>query len=113
MFMTMIAVNIHEAKAKFSEYLEAAANGERVVICKRNRPIVELRAVEQTRVEPRPVGPGRHRFAVPDAFFNPMPDEFLEAFESGVVYPEIGGQAGRVAEPAASPYGSSSKRKRR
>ena len=30
----MIKVNIHEAKAKLSEYLEAASRGERVVICK-------------------------------------------------------------------------------
>ena len=30
--MTMIMVNIHEAKAKLSEYLEAVARGERVMI---------------------------------------------------------------------------------
>ena len=111
--MTMITVNINEAKAKLSEYLDAAANGERIVICKRNRPIAELRAVEQTRAEPRPVGPGRHRFAVPDAFFDPMPDDFLEAFESGAIDPEVAGHVRRVAEPAGSAHGPSPKRKRR
>ena len=111
--MTMIMININEAKAKFSEYLEAAANGERVVICKRNHPVAEIRAVEQARTTPRPVGPGRHRFAVPDAFFDPMPDEFLDAFELGVVYPDVTPHGSRVAEPSPPPYGASSKRKRR
>ena len=54
--MTMIVVNIHEAKAKLSEYLDKVAAGERVVICKRNHPVAELRAVEQKRTEPRPLG---------------------------------------------------------
>jgi len=112
MFMTMIVINVNEAKAKFSEYLEAAARGERVVICKRNRPVAEMRAVEQARTEPRPVGPGRHRFTVPDAFFDPMPDEFLDAFDAGAVYPETQPREGRAAE-SSSAFRSSSKRKRR
>lgn len=113
MFVTMIAININEAKAKFSEYLEAAVNGERVVICKRNRPVAEIRAVEQLRTEPRPIGPGRHRFTVPDGFFDPMPDEFLEAFDSGAVYPEMNPVEERVAESPSPTYRPSSKRKRR
>ena len=54
--MTMIVINIHEAKAKLSEYLDAVASGERVIICNRNRPVAELRAVEQQRTAPRPLG---------------------------------------------------------
>ena len=57
--MTMIVVNIFEAKAKLSEYLDMAAQGERVLICKRNRPVVELHAVQSARTDaaarrPRP-----------------------------------------------------------
>jgi prevent-host-death family protein len=85
--MTMIVVNIHEVKAKLSEYLEAVAKGERVLICKRNQPVAELRAVEQKRTEPRLIGGGPYHFEVPDSFFEPMPDEFLDAFESGPVFP--------------------------
>ena len=44
-FMTMIMVNIFEAKAKLSEFIEATAQGERVLICKRNVPVAELRPV--------------------------------------------------------------------
>jgi prevent-host-death family protein len=79
--MTMIVVNIFEAKAKLSEYLDMAAHGERVLICKRNRPVAELHAVESARTAPRPVGLGRGRMAVPPAFFDPLPEELLQAFE--------------------------------
>lgn len=86
----MIMVNIHEAKAKLSEYLEAAARGERVLICKRNRPIAELRAVEAKRTEPRPIGLAKGQVTLPRSFFAPMPDEWLDAFYNGEVFPDRG-----------------------
>jgi prevent-host-death family protein len=73
--VTMIMVNIHEAKAKLSEYLEAVARGERVMICKRNRPVAELRAVEPESVTERPVGLAKGHVTIPPSFFEPMPDE--------------------------------------
>jgi prevent-host-death family protein len=76
----MIVVNIHEVKAKLSEYLEAVARGERVMICKRNRPIAELRPVASERTAPRPIGGAKGRFTVPASFFDPLPNELLEAF---------------------------------
>ena len=84
--MTMIVVNIHEAKAKLSEYLDAVANGERVVICKRNQPVAELRAIEQKRTKPRPIG-GAKGIVIPASFFDPMPDEWLDEFDNGPVFP--------------------------
>lgn len=77
----MIITNIHEAKARLSEFLDAAAAGERVMICKRNRPVAELRAVTGVRTEPRPIGGAKGRFAVPASFFDPLPDDDLSAFE--------------------------------
>ena len=107
----MIVVNIHEAKAKLSEYLDAVASGERVMICKRNRPVAELRAVEQQRTEPRPLG-GVKGIVIPPSFFDPMPDDFLDAFESGSVFPKTkGAEASRVAESGPT-YGPPTKRKR-
>ena len=98
--MTMIMINIHEAKAKLSEYLDAVAKGERVLICKRNQPVAELRAVEQKRTEPRTIG-GVAGIVIPPSFFDPMPDEFLDAFESGPVYPQAQSSPSRVAEVPA------------
>ena len=80
----MLVINIFEAKAKLSEYLELAAGGERVLICKRNRPVAELRAVAAPRTEPRPIGGGKGTVTVPDAFFEPLPENDLSGFE-GVV----------------------------
>ena len=99
--MTMIVVNIHEAKAKLSEFLEAVARGERVLICKRNQPVAELRATASQRTEPRPIGGGPHTFKVPNAFFDSLPDDWLADFESGSVYPQIKTRRpSRVAEDA-------------
>ena len=109
--MTMIMVNIHEAKAKLSEFLDAVAAGERVMICKRNQPVAELRAVEQKRTEPRAIG-GAKGIVIPPSFFDPMPDEFLDAFESGPVYPATSAsKSSRVAESRAT-YGARKRPKR-
>jgi len=100
--MTMIVVNIHDAKAKLSEYVDAVAGGEQVVICKRNRPVAELRAVEQKRTEPRPIG-GVKGVTIAPSFFDPMPDGFLDAFESGPIFPEKkAAKSSRVAESRPS-----------
>jgi len=85
--MTMIVVNIFEAKAKLSEYLDMAAQGERVLICKRNRPIVELHAIQSARTTPRPIGLARGRVSVPPSFFEPLPKDVLGAFEGASVLP--------------------------
>ena len=81
-FMVMIRVNVHEAKARLSEYLARAEAGERVVICRRNVPVAELSAV-RPRAEPRPFGLAKGLFDVPDEFFDPLPDELLKKFEDG------------------------------
>jgi prevent-host-death family protein len=109
--MTMIVVNIHEAKARLSEFLDAVAAGERVMICKRNQPVAELRAVEQKRTEPRPLG-GAKGIVIPPSFFDAMPDAFLDAFETGPVYPADGtARPSRVAETRAT-YGAQKRPKR-
>ena len=110
MIMTMIVINVHEAKAKLSEYLDAVSSGERVVICKRNRPVAELRAVDQKRTEPRPIG-GAKGIVIRPSFFDPMPDDWLDAFYNGPIFPEAE-KPSRVAESRAT-YGSPTSRRRR
>lgn len=79
----MCRVNVFEVKAKLSEYLDRAASGERIVICRHNTPVAELRAVEAVRREPRPIGPlpGRPVFDVPPSFFEPLPADELDLWE--------------------------------
>lgn len=82
-YVTMIIVNIAEAKAKLSEYLDAVAAGQHVIICKRNRPVAELRPAEAPRTEARPIGLGKGEVSVPASFFEPLPDDVLDGFEGG------------------------------
>jgi prevent-host-death family protein len=62
--MTLKKVNVHEIEARLSEYLEGVEAGEIVVICRRNRPVAELRAVSGTRTAPRPIGGAKGRLQV-------------------------------------------------
>jgi prevent-host-death family protein len=100
MIMTMIMINIHEAKARLSEFVDAAANGEQVVICRRNQPVAELRPVASARRTPRPVGGPKWNFSVPASFFEPLPDDDLEAFDGA----DPGVRQTRVAERPEAPY---------
>lgn len=104
MFMTMIITNIHEAKARLSEFLDAAAAGERVMICNRNRPVAELRAVAAGRTEPRPIGGAKGRFSVPASFFDALSDDDLAAFEGAAAVEGASRAAERTAryQPARS-----------
>ena len=96
--MTMIMVNIFEVKAKLSEYLEAVSRGERVMICKRNRPIAELRPVDATPAARR-LGTAIGSVTMPPSFFEPLPDDVLDSFEGR---PPKQGRASRVAESRAA-----------
>ncbi len=79
----MLKINIHQAKANLSRYLTAAAAGENVVICKRNVPVAELRALPRASTAPRPIGLARGSFELPPSFFEPLPDEVVHAFSGG------------------------------
>lgn len=76
----MIRVNIAEAKAHLSRYLERVEKGETLVLCRRNVPIAEIRPLPRPPVEPRPVGVDRG-MTVPPSFFAPLPEDLLDAFE--------------------------------
>jgi prevent-host-death family protein len=71
-------VNIHEAKARLSEYLAAVEAGETVVIARRNKPIAKLVPIasEPTKA-PRPMGLARGEFTVHSSFFEPMDESEL------------------------------------
>lgn len=78
--MTMNQINVAEAKARLSHYLDKVGKGETVIICRRNVPIAELRPIPAPLRQPRPVGIDRG-MTIPDSFFDPLPDDLLDAFE--------------------------------
>jgi len=80
-YMTMIRINIHEAKTHLSRYLARLQKGEVILICRRNIPVAELRAVPTARTRKRPLGLARDEFQVPESFFIQLPEEVLQGFE--------------------------------
>lgn len=82
----MINVNINEAKAHLSSCLDKVAEGEKVIICRRNRPIAEIRPLKKAVRKKRPIGlagkefPG---FTVAKTFFEPLPPELINIFSGG------------------------------
>lgn len=62
--MVMNKVNIHQIKARLSEFLELVERGERVLICRRNPPVAGGRSEGSVRVHA--VSPQAARKAVMD-----------------------------------------------
>jgi prevent-host-death family protein len=103
----MIMVNINEAKTKLSEFLDAVGRGERVMICKRNRPVAELRAVDSRAAITRRLGTAIGKVTVSPSFLAPLPDDVLDAFEGS----ESRSLGTRVAEAKAEHRAGKPRRK--
>jgi len=76
----MKKVNLSQAKTQLSALVVRVAEGETVVICRRNVPAAELRPVPKPRRTRRPIGLVKG-FTVPSSFFEPLPEDLLAAFE--------------------------------
>lgn len=81
--MTMIQVNIADAKAHLSEYLDRVQAGETVVICNRNVPVAELRQVPARPPARRTFGGYKGQVRIHPAFFEPLPDDELDLWGGG------------------------------
>lgn len=102
-YLVMEKVNVFELKARLSEFLARIEQGERILICRRNRPIAEIRAVD-VRQEPRPFGGAKGQFTVPASFFTPLPAGVLDDFEGrAVAFVPPQSRVAAVAREDASP----------
>lgn len=79
-FKIMIKINVNEAKTHLSRYLAKLSKGETIIICHRNVPVAELRALPSARKAKRPIGLAAGDFAVDERFFEPLPEEEVAAF---------------------------------
>ncbi len=77
----MLVVNVHQAKTGLSRLLARVEAGEDVVIARRGEPVARLVACK-ARVKRQP-DILKGKLVVPDAFFDPLPEEELAAWESG------------------------------
>lgn len=76
------SVNVHEAKTHLSRLLEESLAGEDIVIARAGEPLVRLVPIATT---PRPSGTLASVWpdlAPGDAFFEPLPDDELAAWET-------------------------------
>ena len=73
----MTTVNIHEAKTQLSRLLSQVEAGKEIIIAKAGKPIAKL--VPLTPVTKRTPGIAKGR--VTDAFFEPLPEDELSAWE--------------------------------
>ena len=73
----MRQVNIHEAKTHLSKLI---ASGEEVVIARYGEPVARLLPIRR-ETSPRVPGSARGKVKISKAFFEPLPEEVIEAFE--------------------------------
>lgn len=76
----MVQLNVHEAKARLCELLDRMEQGETIIICRRNKPVAELRPLQPSGAR-RPIGLCPDLPPLGPEFFEPLPPEWTEAFE--------------------------------
>jgi antitoxin (DNA-binding transcriptional repressor) of toxin-antitoxin stability system len=72
-----MVINFQEAEEQLSQLLDRAHSGEEVVIFKGGEPYARLCPL----APPVPRTPGLLKGALGSAFFDPLPDDELEAWE--------------------------------
>ncbi|NOY90411.1 MAG: hypothetical protein GXP55_04305 [Deltaproteobacteria bacterium] len=73
-------IPIHLAKAQLSRLIARACQGEDVVIARGKVPMVRLVPVERPEAERR-FGAMKGKVRVDESFFEPLPEEQLDAWE--------------------------------
>jgi prevent-host-death family protein len=72
-------VNVHEAKADLSRWLERVVVGEEVVILKAGKLIAKLVPIKSSRSGFK-LGSAKGEFVVPEDFNDPLPKEIEDSF---------------------------------
>ncbi len=75
----MYAVDIHDAKTRFSQLVEAIMRGEEIVIAKAGKPVAKL--VPFNEKKKRKFGVLKEKVFISDNFDAPLPEEVLKDFE--------------------------------
>jgi len=83
----METVNMHEAKTHLSRLVERAARGEEIIIARSGRPVARLVPLAGQE-RPRVFGRMRGKIRIADDFDAPLPDDVVDLFENGSVFPE-------------------------
>lgn len=71
-------VNVHAAKTNLSKLIEQACSGEEIVIARDSKPVAKLVPIDGPK---REFGVLKGKLVIPDSFFDPLPDDELDAWE--------------------------------
>jgi prevent-host-death family protein len=71
-------VNVHEAKTQFSKLLEQAHAGQEIILAKAGKPYARMMPLAPATPNRQP---GRVKAINDDAFFEPLPEAELNAWE--------------------------------
>lgn len=75
------SINIYEAKAKLSELLKRAEQGEEIIISRAGVPIAKLVPITQVRERKLKFGEWKGKMWIADDFDGPLPPEIQAAFD--------------------------------
>jgi prevent-host-death family protein len=75
----METITIHKAKTELSRLIEKACRGEEIIIARGKKPVVRLVAIEDNKGQRKP-GALRGKLKVGPEFFEPLPEEELDAW---------------------------------
>jgi prevent-host-death family protein len=75
-----VQLNLYDAKTRLSELVEAASQGDTVIIAKAGRPLAKLGPVDVAR-KPVRLGLMRGKIKFGEDFDAPLPDSVLREFE--------------------------------
>jgi prevent-host-death family protein len=79
----MKQLNLAEAKARFSELVDAAARGDGTIIAKSGTPVAMLVPLDREKRAPIKFGTLKCKIWIAENFDDPLPDDVLEEFEKG------------------------------
>ena len=82
----MTVYTVHQAKTNLSKLLERAEAGEDVIIARRDTPVAKLVPLDLGRPRPK-FGALKGLVDLGDAFFEPLPEKELAAWEGKTLKP--------------------------
>ena len=77
----MNVVTIHKAKTELSKLLKRVEAGEEIVIARGGKQIARLSPMALAPAKSRGYGAWKGNYTLPGSFFDPLPDEELDAWE--------------------------------
>ena len=79
----MMKLNIHEVKVQLSKCIEMVEAGETIVVCRRNVPVAEIRAVQSKRKSIPVLGSAAGKGKIKKSFGAAIPLTDLRLWEEG------------------------------